>query len=226
MLNEKYIVNQKLKELLLLFFDEEQFNKKIKEKLINKEKKINPNLFEIILYSFRFCVQSLNAIDIQKNNNKNNKLFFASLFDKENCINNIKSCFIPGNEIQEDTHISTLEYVENHFNLYADNVGCYVCSCGYYYSIQPCGFPSYGGTSTCPICKLKIGFGEKKIQVGFHGLILREGHMRIFKDEKEHRTCMNRYGDSDENVPNMTLEQYKKNVIDPILKNSQKGLKL
>ena len=50
--------------------------------------------------------------------------------------------------------------------------------------------------------------------------------MRIFKDENEHRICMNRYGDSDENVPNMTLEQYKKNIIEPILKNSQKGLNI
>jgi hypothetical protein len=111
-----------------------------------------------------------------------------------NCATALSSYFVPGNEDQEDLHITTLEFVENHLNANPDNIGCYVCSCGYYYSIQPCGFPTYGSTSTCPVCKLKIGYGERKIIVGYHGLVRRPGHYRIFKDENQHRTCMNRQG--------------------------------
>ena len=212
----KYQCNQNLKDLLLLFFDEQNFNKKIK-KSIN----INSKTFEIILYSFRFCVQSLEAIDLQIKNRTNKKLLYSSLLEKK-CTTNLTSCFIPGNEVEEKLHLTTLDQIEDHLNANPDNIGCYVCSCGYYYSIQSCGFPNE--TSTCPICLLKIGSGPKVKQVGYHGLVQRKGHYRIFKDENQHQVCMKRYKDSDVNVPNMTLENYKKKVIEPLLYIPKKGL--
>ena len=67
--------------------------KKLQEEFLKK-------IFEMILYSFRFCVQSLEALDFQKNNQINKKLLFASLLNK-NCLNDIKECYIPGNEMKE-----------------------------------------------------------------------------------------------------------------------------
>ena len=220
--NKKYECNENLVKLLFLFFDENQFNNKIKKEL-NRNGSIDPKLFEILLYSFRFCVQSLDALDIQKRNQNNMKLLYASLLDK-NCKKNLNECYIPGNEIADDMHITTLEYIEDHLNSSPDNIGCYVCSCGYYYSIQPCGFPPEGSTSICPICKKEIGYGPRKIIVGYHGLVRREGHMRIFKDKDQKTTCMERYGDSEENVPSMTLEEYKFKVIEPIFNKFKNGL--
>ena len=220
--NGKYECSNNLKNLLFLLFDKNNFIQKIKSKL-NKNGRFNTKLFEIILYSFRFCIQSLDAVDIQKKKNlPKKKLLFSSILDNL-CYNNIKSCYIPGNDA-EDLHLTTLEFIENHLNSNPDNIGCYVCSCGYYYSIQPCGFPTRGSTSTCPVCKLQIGYGERIKIVGYHGLVRRAGHMRIFKDENQHRTCMNRYGDSDENVPNKTLANYKKDVIDKIISEGSTGL--
>ena len=225
-LNEKlfsennYKCNLNLKELLSLIFNKGKFDSIIRPYILKKGK-ISSKLFEILLYSFRFCVQSLEALEIQKKNKQQKKLLFASILSL-NCSNNLDSYFIPGNEIYEDLHLTTLEFIENHLNSSPDNIGCYVCSCGYYYSIQPCGFPNQ--SSTCPVCKLGIGKGNKKISVGIHGLERRPGHYRIFKDENQHQTCMNRYKDSDENVPNMTLENYKNTIINPLLNKAQKGL--
>ena len=39
--------------------------------------------------------------------------------------------------------------------------GYHVCSCSYYYIINPCCFPTEGYTSKCPICQLPICYGEK-----------------------------------------------------------------
>ena len=222
-LNGKYEWNQYLKNLLFLFFDLKKFNEKIK-KQISKRGNINTKLFEAILYSFRFCVQSLEALDIKKNNKNNKKYLYASILN-ERCIDNINDCYIPGNETQEDMHLLTFKYVVKHLNINPDTVGCYVCSCGYYYAILPCGFPNKDTILNCPVCKLKLGYGERKNFTGVHGLFRRPGHMRIFKDENQHKECMERFKDDDENIPNMTLEEYKKEIISPIISKSGKGLK-
>ena len=205
--------------MIFLFFDKNKFALKIKKK-ISSIGIINTKSFEMLLYAFRFCVQTLDALNTK--NLQNKRLFFSQIFSPY-FLNSLQQYYVPGNETL-DMHLITLEFVENHLSSNPDNIGCYICSCGYYYSIQPCGFPTRGSTSTCPICGLKIGYGDRKIIVGYHGLVRREGHYRIFKNEDQHRTCMNRYKDSDENVPNMTLEQYKKKIIEPIKKNSPKGL--
>ena len=175
------------------------------------------------MYSFRFCVQSLEALDIKKSNNKNKKYLYASIIN-ERCLDNINDCYIPGNETQEDLHLFTFKHIVRHLNINPDTVGCYVCSCGYYYAIQPCGFPNKETILNCPVCKLKLGYGERKNFVGVHGLFRRPGHMRIFKDENQHKECMERFKDDDENIPNMTLEEYKTEIISPIISKSGKGL--
>ena len=109
---------------------------------------------------------------------------------------------------------------------YPDDMGCYVCSCGLHYSIDPCGFPSEGQTFKCPECQQDIGYGKKINEIGAsnHGMVIRPGHYRIFRDLKHKEEQMSKYGDFDENIPNRTLDQYKKEIIEPILKNSNYGI--
>ena len=57
-----------------------------------------------------------------------------------------------------------------------------------------------------------------------HGMVVRPGHYRIFKNLEQKIEQMSIYHDPDENIPNKLLEQYKKEVIDPILELPQKGI--
>ena len=224
LLNKENIFrNQKMKALLSLFFDENIFNNQMKPK-INNYSFMNQKLLEIILYGYRFCVSSLSAKEDPNNNNK--ILLYESLLSNE-CLTNLKKSYIPGCDLIEDLHIMTLEDIINHLNTLNDKHGCYVCSCGYYYEVQPCGYPSRPNTSICPICGLNIGWAEipGKGHID-HGLVLREGHYRIYRDIIQKVNCENRYGDTDENIPNKTLDSYKRDVIEPILKKSKFGLNI
>ena len=213
-------LDQNLINLLNLFCDESSFNSKIKPKLVSWGN-INQKLFEIVLYGFRYCVRSLSA----KENYNANKFLYESLL-KNNCFYDIKGSYFPGNDYLDDLHINSLEEIENHLNTLPDNHGCYVCSCGYYYAIEPCGFPSKGNTSNCPVCKLKIGWGPKVVLKGYsqHGMVIRPGHYRIYKNADQKRACESRYGDPSENIPNKLLADYKRDIVEPLLKQSKTGL--
>lgn len=87
------IFNNNLIKLLSLFFDYEKYNKIIKPLIEDKEGALNQELFEIILYGFRFCVQSLDI-------NENKDLLYSSLFN-EKCFQNLKKSYIPGNDDKE-----------------------------------------------------------------------------------------------------------------------------
>ena len=64
-----------------------------------------------------------------------------------------------------------LKNIEIHLNEKGVREGAYVCSCGTFYNVCPCGFPTE--ISKCINCGEKIG-GEN------HILVRREGHMRYF----------------------------------------------
>ena len=83
--------------------------------------------------------------------------------------------------MKADLFMLTLPDIESNLNKLAKNVGCYVCSCGNYYPIPPCGFPTE--ESFCYVCHEKIGGLN-------HKLVKREGHMRIYKD----LNVLNSYG--------------------------------
>ena len=141
--------NEDLRQLLSIFYDFETYKNKIKKKLIDKDKnEINQLLFEALLYGFRFCVNSLDK------STKEKELLFSSILTK-NCINIIDHSLIPGNDNKEDLHLTTLEMIEFHFKTFPDSYGCYVCSCGFYYYIDSCGFPTINSsrrTLNCPYC--------------------------------------------------------------------------
>jgi hypothetical protein len=87
-----------------------------------------------------------------------------------------------------------------------------MCSCGKYYTVNPCGFPTM--TSKCPKCGLDIG-GKN------HILIERPGHFRIILDEQAKINIIDRgYKD----MSYMLLRDFKREKIDPLLNRPSQGI--
>ena len=213
--------NKELCQLLSLFYDFKIYKKKIKPKLINNNKKeIDQKVFEALLYGFRFCA---NSLDINFSN-QSEELLFSSIFS-QNCSSIIEQSMIPGNDFKEDIHFINLEFIEFHLKTLPDACGCYVCSCGLYYAIDPSGFPTTNRNFKCPYCGEICGWAKKKVKGGApnHGMAIRPGHLRIFRDKTHKEGQMRRWKDPDENIPNMILEDYKKNIIDSIRKRNSSG---
>ena len=202
-------------KLLFLFIDEQEFKSKIRPKILMKEGNlIDSKVYEIILYSMRFCLQT--------NYNKSKNNLYSSLIS-EKCINIINKLCLPGNDESRDKAINSYYLLENHLNTKPSDYGAYVCSCGEYYGIPPCGFPieSYN----CLNCKKLIGGQEKKKEEkGFHKMIIRKGHYRVFKNIEDKNKEFNRFKDTDELIPNILLSDYKTKVIDPLIKTKHYGI--
>ena len=218
--NKNY--SKELQELLFLFFDYKNYNNNIKPKISKETGIIDPQLFEALLYGFRFCYNSLNLNEYEKNDES--MLLFPSLLS-EKCQNTIENSLIPGNDYKEDNHLIFLDFIRKFFNTHEGSYGCYVCSCGYPYIISPPGFPCNMPYSKdgyycrdCLCCGEKIGGGPKIINKGApsHGMVVRNGHYRLFKDKSQKISQMKLFGDPDENIPNMIFDDYLKNVILPI----------
>jgi hypothetical protein len=125
---------------------------------------------------------------------------FYSIFFKDNYSENLKNSYVPGNDYPDNLKLNSLVQIEEHLMNLPDDTGCYVCSCGFYYSIDPCGFPTEGQEFICPECQQAIGYGKKVIDVGApnHGMVIRPGHYRIFRDLKQKEEQMSKFEDCDE----------------------------
>ena len=214
----KYKSNIELVKLLSLLIDEHQFNSLIRPKIVlkNDESKliIDYDIYKIILNSMRFCIQSIY-------NKKHNNLYFQLL--NENCTQNINKFCLPGIDESNDIRIINYYLLEDHLNNKSSDYGAYMCSCGTYYNIPPCGFPieSY----KCINCKQLIGGTTKnKEEKGYHKMIIRKDHFRIFKNKDDKIKEFSRFNDTDELIPNMLLEDYKNKYIDPLLKKKNYGI--
>ena len=214
--NNKLVKNKELCNLLNLFYDSQIYLKKVKPKLLLEKGSFSNEMLEILLYGYRYCVNTLD-----NSNNNGDDFLYQSLLSK-NCINAIEHSLIPGNDNKEDLHLSSLETINFHFNTFGDAYGCYTCSCGYYYCIEPCGFPTTNRCFNCRNCGEKLGWAPKKYpnqgRARNHGMVIRPGHYRIFKDKEQKIGQMKRWNDSDENIPNIILADYIQKVIEPIKK--------
>ena len=205
------------KKLFSLYSDEEEFNKIIKNKIIEGNKRININLLEILLYSLRFCLKSVE--------HKQQKGFLFSEIMSPEFETILKENCIPGNNFIDDFYVYNYYLIEKH--LIKDNlpwnIGAYVCSCGLYYSIAPCGIPYIEGK--CTNCGKPIGGGKHPPGVkGSHGFAHVPGHYRIFKNVEQKNYTFSMYGDNDQSIPNMMIDDYKKLKIDPILNKEKYGI--
>ena len=203
------------KDLFFLYSNDEVFNK-MKKKLSNENDNIDANRFEILLYGLRFCLQTSNI--------QNPDGFLYSEIITEDCEKKISKNCIPGNNTSGNYYVQNYNLLENHLNTKPSDNGAYVCGCGYFYSLEPCGFPARGDKSgICPKCKHRIGSGDHPPGIkGFHGFAHEKGHYRIFKNIEQKKKEFARFTvargydppDTDENIPNMLLADYKKIIDD------------
>ena len=220
LLDTNGLFKNNLKKLLSLFYDIDTFKNKTQKLLGFENGAVDHQTFEIILYGFRFC---LNILDAEE---KDGDYLYKSLLEKDKYSKVIEKTCIPGIDIKEDLHLVYLSDIDFHMkNL--NNYGCYTCDCGYYYYIPPCGFPDEKTIANCIKCHKPIGYAPKKYpEEGgnkYHGMVIRDGHYRIFKDEMTKRAQMSQFGESDKNFPNMIYEDYLKKVIEPIKKRPSYG---
>ena len=203
------------RQLFFLFSDEKNFNEKMKPKLLQNNKDTNVNQYEILLYGLRFCLQTTNQ-------EKTEEFLYSQLISQD-CQNKVKEICIPGNNISDNIYIKNYLLVEKHLNSKPANVGAYVCGCGFYYTIDECGFPRLPGKCLC--CGKKIGYAPKPPGIkGQHGMSLEDGHYRIFKDQKTKIQELKKYGDNDQNIPNKILDEYKRDTIDPKIEEEKYGI--
>ena len=212
--DDKLKISKVTKKLFLLFSNQQDFQNKMKPKFNDKEIK----QLEILLYSLRFCLQTTC---------QESPSLYSQIIS-ENYEKAINDNYLPGNNLIDNLKVNCFYEVERQLNIYPNNIGVYVCSCGQYYNIPPCGFPwreEYNKKVYCTNCHLQIGHAPKPLNIpGLHGMVIREGHYRIFKDKTQKKHEMDEYGDNDKNIPNMLLDEYKTKIIDPILKQSLIGL--
>ena len=216
--NNNKLFNENLNKLLLLYYNIDNYQNLIEEKLAKK----NIKAFIPLLFGFPYCLKYYNNENSKAINN-----FYSSLMSK-NSLSALKENYIPGNNNQQNYHLLSETQIKRHFKYYPSDKGCYVCSCGYYYSIDPCGFPRKNQSSDCPKCQKEIGYGnsDKLKKNHLFSINQREGHFRIFKDDDEKKIEMEKYKITDEMIPNKTLEQYKKEIIIPILNKEKHGIYL
>ena len=203
--------------------EQKEEGEKNKEKIINK--KISPKNLEILLYSLRFCIETSNIKNYQN-------FLYSQLLSPDNSIILSNSC-IPGDNLVNNIFVNNYQRIEKHLNTQPSDRGIYVCSCGLSYIIESCGFPCPKDSGEvkedlCKNCKKKIGYAPppKEIRNIIHGMVKRKGHYRIFKDENQKKIEMNLYNNTDKNIPNMILKDYKRTFIQPILEENKFGIHL
>ena len=205
------------RQLFFLLSDEKNFNEKMRPKLEQNNKDINVNQYEILLYGLRFCLQTTNQ-------EKPEEFLYSQLISQD-CQNKIKQICVPGNNISDNIYIKNYLLVEKHLIIdnRPANIGAYVCGCGLYYDIGPCGFPNAPGV--CVNCGKKIGYAPRPADMNRgHGMSREPGHYRIFKDLATKTEQLNKYGDSDKNIPNKLIDEYKREVIDPKIEAEKYGI--
>ena len=210
------------KKLFLIFSNEAEFCNKIQPKILCKDNpKIDSNLLEILLYTMRICLQI-------SDNEKSDEYLYAHIIspDIKKVLN--QNC-IPGNNLLDNIYVNNYKMIEEHLNTLDHDIGAYVCSCGLYYAIPPCGFPDTKSKDEeedkCLNCSQPIGAGPRSENyTGCHFMVIRDGHYRIFKDEQQRIDEFNAYGDYDEGIPNMLLDDYRNKIIEPIIEENKFGI--
>jgi len=186
----------KIHNAIKLLYDPQKF-KKLKTDL-----GITPDNLNIILYSYRYFLNELNA--------NHQDSVFSAFYSKYINIKKINNHFYPGNDIRNIQIYSIFSQVENHFKE-TPNQGCFVCLCnkgGYYHSVKG-GVPGSKYLNLkCKSCNKEIG--AFKNERGYIQPIKRENYYRILKTKEESDIEAKRnFG----NYNCMSLDELKKNYI-------------
>ena len=170
------------------FISENSLKEKILSKIGINNIKDDFSKIEILFYSFRFI------FGILCTKNKNN--FYYSLLTNE-ASEKLDKNIIPGHLTNSNNLIKNFNTIKTNF-IKDPNIGAYVCSCGYYYTLDGWTVPI--NEYKCPNCKEIIG--------GKDGVLnQREGHKRIFFDE-EHKNDY--YSHHNKKIPFILLSDLEK----------------
>ena len=134
---------------------------------------------KILYYSLLFVFSILHSSKI-KGNSVNNEFFYKNLISK-NLISFLKENYIPGNFQFSNMKIRSYYYIKELLTKNPLKDGIYLCSCGFYYTIDKSTFPTE--ESECPVCHKKLG-GKN------YNLVKREGHIRVFLDNETRKEIM------------------------------------
>ena len=192
------------KKLINFLINRNEFENKIKSKLkLNLNIPLNENLLYILFFAIKIVIiiQAIpNNIYLNFYSNKNDLIKALSE-------NYFPCCFPQNNEL-----IDSYNEIEEHLRNQPPNYGIYMCSCGKYYTVKPCGFPTQ--TSNCSKCGKIIGGIDHKLE-------RRKGHYRIILDEQAKINIIDR--GFDRNMPYKLLSELKKEV-DSLLNKPYKGI--
>ena len=200
---------QKEKKSLLKYI----FNPKDFKSLSDKYKIKTKKQIEIILYSLRFCFQTLNL-------SKNECIYKKLLNGDKDCIND---SYFPGSDIEENNYFDIYLLLKEHFNKKSKKEGAYVCLCknGYFQYIPPDGYPTKEKNSNeiCLYCSKEIGYHNGYLWNKY--IVNREGYYRIFKNFDD---IGNEPQEKIEKINNMTFEQFENDYINPLYLKQKKGI--
>ena len=177
--------------------------------ILNKYNIQSQKQLEILFYSIRFVLSSINI----ENNNSNYYSQLITSYTSEI----IFSSYVPGttpfNNVYLNSYYALLELMpitnENEY-------GFYICSCGQYYTLGKCTCPAY--QFNCQNCGLIIG------GIG-HYLEEREDHFRLYLNkEKFNENIFARDEVISNKIPYMFFDEYKKKYIDKYLNLEPKGI--
>ena len=195
-------------KLINYLIDKNSFSSKILPKL----KLQNNDITSDQLYILLFCIKFVILIQFSQNNLFS--LFYLDKSQKQQLIEFIRNNYIPGSFQNRNEFIESYYEIENHLKNEPSDNAAYICSCGKFYNIRPCGFPRE--KSKCVKCGLEIG-GQR------HKLIRREGHYRIFLNEDaKKKEFSKKY--ADKTMPFKYFDNFKREVIDPLLNTPNKGI--
>ena len=187
--------------LINLFFTKEKYLEKMHNQILS----FTNEKFEILLYAYKIA---LLCSLLENKNSFYNKIISNSI------INSLNNTFIPGNEPNDSPILTSYPEIVNHLKTFnSSSEAVYVCSCGLWYNVGPCGLPT-----VITICKCGLEIGGLN-----HKLVERKGHFRVYltqehKNEVELRSYY-------KPMNSMLLSDFKKNYYD-VCKNEQiKGFK-
>ena len=201
----KINLNKNSKLLINYLINRNLFNMKILPKLkLTRTMQLNEDLLYILFYCMKF------VISIQQIQNNIYSYFYGN---KNQLIMMITNNFFPGAFPSNNEQIDSYKEIEEHLRNQPSNFGIYICSCGKYYMVRPCGFPTV--TSNCPKCGLIIGGTN-------HKLYRRPGHFRLIFDEQAKINIIDHGYDRD--MPYMLLRDFKREKIEPLLNIPYRGI--
>ena len=172
------------------------------KKISNNE--LNQEDFEILLYSFRFILNTQFF---------HNKCFYNELL-KKNASYFIKDNFIPGSFPILNEFVKSYNYLKEKLPRRL-GYGYYICKdCGYLYEVPPCSFPIV--KDLCPNGHV----------IGGDDHICSKKDIRVFYEKKDDdllRELWN-FDEWHNSFEHKTLEEYKKQYVDQYTSKKEKGI--